>query len=165
MGLMPLDDVTGGLRADVYVGHLAIAPGEAAVAAKTGVLFEEVRPFDGFRASCLLAQPWPAGLTADGVFWVENRPDTCFKLRIADGQAAYRPLGRWLASRPSDDRVDPGRCAALTGRPWHAVYGDRIQRIWFDGLAEGWQDYERMFIRGLVKPGTGFKNQPTAKTH
>ena len=74
---------------------------------------------------------------------------------------ARRPTGHWddgWRRARGHDRVNPEGAAALTGRRWHPVYGDRVQRIWFDGLAEGWRHYERMFIRGLVKPGTGFKN-------
>lgn len=155
---MSLDKVKSGLRPDVYVGYLPVEVDEAAAAANTGVLFEETRPFDSFRASCLLAQPWPLELTADGVFWIDSQPDTCFKLRISKGQAAYRPLGKWMASRPRRERVDLERGEMLSGRKWHPVYGDRIQYIWFQGLDDGWEHYEQMFVRSLVKPEINFRD-------
>lgn len=59
--------------------------------------FTELSPFASLRFYCFLAQPWHASVEASGVFWLENEPNRCFELRIADGVATYRILGPWEA--------------------------------------------------------------------
>ena len=59
--------------ADIYVGFLGNLFSQADSQGDNAYTFNDVRPFDALRASCLLAQPWPDAICAEGVFWEIGR--------------------------------------------------------------------------------------------
>ena len=108
------------------------------------------RPFAALNATCMLGQMWPREISADGVFWIDSQPDICFKLRIADGIAAYRPAGYWMASRIQADSLPASVAEGITDRSWHPTYGDRIQKIHFKNAGADWDRIQDMLRRCLV---------------
>ena len=138
--------------ADIYVGFLGNLFSQAGSQGDDAYSFKDVRPFDALRASCLFAQPWPDEICADGLFWVDSQPDLCFRLSISTGSASYRTYGRWLATRVPTEGFCSKTAEAFSGRPWHHAYGDRIQRIEFQGanLHRAWLD--EIFTQCLIEP-------------
>lgn len=142
---------------DLYVGNLVNLPEIPSGSLEELFLFSETRPFNELRLSCLLALPWPEGATADGVFWTDEKPDICFRLRISNGSAAFRPFGRWLASGGQSKKLNDDSAEALSGRAWDDQYGDRVQRIGFQGLGEHRSYIQEMLSRCLITSATTTK--------
>ena len=147
--LMPLDmapDAPG----DIYVGAVASLAVSPSNTVDHGHTFEDRRPLGALKALCLLGQMWPHEMSAEGVFWIDTQPDICFKIRIADGIAAYRPAGYWMASRLQADALPPSISEAITSRAWDPVYGDRTQQIRFTDAGDDWRRIHDMLARCLT---------------
>jgi hypothetical protein len=146
--LMPLDEISPDAPGDIYVGATPAMP--APDGADRAHLFSDYRPFAALKAVCMIGQMWPNDLTADGVFWIDSQPDVCFKIRISEGIAAYRPAGYWMARHMNADALPTPIAQAITGRGGHPVYGDRIQHIQFANAGEDWDRIESMLRRCLT---------------
>ncbi len=146
--LMPNDDVSPEAPGELYVG--AITSPTAPTMSDHGRLFEDRRPFAALNALCLIGQMWPNDLTAEGVFWIDSQPDICFRLRIVEGVAAYRPAGYWMASRTDAHATPRSLAETITNRDWHPVFGDRIQQIRFTNADADWDHIDDMLRRCLV---------------
>lgn len=157
--LMPLDDITPDALGDIFVGAFTPLAALATDGTERGSLFEDRRPLAALKALCLLGQMWPHEMSAEGVFWIDTQPDVCFKLRIADGIAAYRPAGYWLASRLHTENLPPSISEAITNRAWDSVYGDRTQQIRFTNTGDDWRQIHDMLKRCLTDGADGI---PTA---
>jgi|MDTE01.2.fsa_nt_gb G3E family GTPase len=161
MQLIQLDDVTSDAPAEVYVGDLALAASPVAGVPEGSFVFSDRRPFKGLKAACLTGQMWPHEITANGFFWIDSQPDICFRLRIADGTASYRPAGRWLASRIDTDTLPHALTRAIAGEEWDRVYGDRMQRICFHNAAADKPYITSMLQRSLIDEIGGGEAAPT----
>ncbi|MGB0573215.1 MAG: hypothetical protein ACPGQM_14350 [Alphaproteobacteria bacterium] len=152
--LMPLDDIAPNAPGDIYVGAVTSLAAPASNVGDDSHIFEDRRPLGALKALCLLGHMWPHEMSAEGVFWIDSQPDICFRLRIADGVAAYRPAGYWMASRLQADVLPPSISEAITSRAWDSVYGDRTQQLRFTNAGDDWNRIHDMLARCLVnEPG------------
>ena len=128
---MLLNETLPDRHGDVYVGFFSQQPFWWSKTAQNDYVFEDRRPFDALKVTCLFAQPWPEAIKAEGLFWVQSQPSIAFRLRIENGEVETRPAGKWLTTVSKHGSTEPGDYEIFTNRQWDSIYGDRIQRILF----------------------------------
>ena len=133
---MLLNKIPAERQGDVYVGLFSQKPFWWSKTPKNDYVFEERRPFDALRVTCLFAQSWQESIKAEGLFWVHSQPSVAFRLRIENGDVVTRPAGKWLATLSRQRLNQPSTYEKFADRKWDSIYGDRIQMIAFNDTGQ-----------------------------
>ncbi|WP_106745759.1 GTP-binding protein [Yoonia maritima] len=91
------------------------------------------RPFHPQKVHDVLSGSLPGVLRAKGHFWVASRPDWLAEFSLAGAIGTMRPMGKWWASVPHDQRPNHPDAAAYLKQHWEEPFGDRRQELVFIG--------------------------------
>ncbi|PRY74345.1 G3E family GTPase [Yoonia maritima] len=91
------------------------------------------RPFHPQKVHDVLSGSLPGVLRAKGHFWVASRPDWLAEFSLAGAIGTMRPMGKWWASVPNDQRPNHPDATAYLRRHWEEPFGDRRQELVFIG--------------------------------
>jgi G3E family GTPase len=91
------------------------------------------RPFHPQKIHDVLNGTLPGVLRAKGHFWIATRPEWLAEFSLAGALSTVRPLGKWWATVPKEQRPDHPQAVAYMERHWAEPFGDRRQELVFIG--------------------------------
>lgn len=98
-------------------------------------VYERARPFHPQRLMRWM-ENWPAEVVrAKGMMWLATRQATAQSLSQAGPSIQIGPAGYWLAALPAEERETLLQEEPELAEGWHPVYGDRINKVVFIGIA------------------------------
>ncbi|WP_239617875.1 GTP-binding protein [Cohnella mopanensis] len=98
-------------------------------------VYERVRPFHPERLMRWMSE-WPAEVVrAKGIVWLATRNEMAQNFSQAGPSIQFGPAGYWVASLPEQEREDILQEDRSVSDNWDAVYGDRVTKLVFIGLA------------------------------